>query len=443
MKEYELTPREREVFGEMARLNGTKPEMIYETCHRNDKMYCFHYYAELKKKPPLTDISPLVRLEGLMRVEVYQCDIQDISPLAGIPTLDSIRISGGSKLLPCDLTSLKNLRCLGLRYDYCTIPGVGGLPIKAIYLSRIDSLAGVEGLEKLMHIDISDNRTLSDLSPLSACPNLEYLSAIDTAVDDLMPLKGHSSLKEVHLSNIPVTDVSPLATIPTLEMICLYGSAVENVSCLAALPRLNVLNLRKTRVTDLSAFQGRENILDIERKKLGVQKAGKTADEINAAVEEIREKLDLLGITLRPSLKRSAITAFQEQTGVKLPREYTAFLTWIGDGFEVQFDSFIYRFPPLAELKFDPACVGKRFSHRESWCWEDDDNATDQKIAAASRNGQIELVNCGCGRSFRLIVAGGAKGEVWDMADVGIAPYGNGLDFLDWMKDFLDGKVMG
>ena len=27
------------------------------------------------------------------------------------------------------------------------------------------------------------------------------------------------------------------------------------------------------------------------------------------------------------------------------------------------------------------------------------------------------------------------------MSDVGIAPYGNGLDFLDWLRDFLDGTA--
>ena len=443
MKDYELTPLEREVFEEMARLNGTVPEMIYETCHRNDKMYRFHYYAALKKKPPLKDLSPLNRLEGLMCVEIFQCDIRDISPLANIPTLESIWISGGSELQPCDLTPLKKLSSLCLRYDHCTIPKVTGLPLKGIYLSEIDNLTGIEGLAELTHIDISDNHALSDVSPLASCPNLKYLSAAHTAVCDLMPLKEHPGLEEINIGGTPVTDVSPLAAIPTLWRICLYGSAVENVSCLASLPKLSNLDLRKTQVTDLSAFQGRESILGIERKKLGVKKAGKSADEIKTAVEEIREKLDTLGITPRPPLKRSAITTFQEQTGVKLPREYTAFLTQIGDGFEVQFDSFVYRFPPLAELKYDPECIGKRFSHRESWCWEDDDKATGQKIAAATHNGQIKLVDCGCGRSFRLIVVGGAKGEVWDMADVGIAPYGNGLDFLDWMKDFLDGKVMG
>ncbi len=235
--------------------------------------------------------------------------------------------------------------------------------------------------------------------------------------------------------------MSPLATISTLEMIWLYGTAVENVSCLAALPRLNDLNLRKTQVTDLSAFQGRENILGIERKKLGIKKAGKSAEEIKTAIEEVRERLDRLGITPRPPLKREDIAAFQEKTGAKLPREYAAFLTRIGDGFEVTFQNFRYKFPPLAEVLYDPEGIKKRFSHREAWCWEDDDSATGRKIAAATSNGQLQLVDRGCGQSFRLIVCGGAKGEVWDMADVGIAPYGNGLDFLDWLRDFLDGKA--
>lgn len=108
---------------------------------------------------------------------------------------------------------------------------------------------------------------------------------------------------------------------------------------------------------------------------------------------------------------------------------------------EVRFRSFVYRFPPLEQVKFDRERVRKRFIHREAWIWEDDDSATERKIAAAG-NGQLELVDCGCGRSFCLIVCGEAKGEVWDMADVGIAPWGNGLDFLDWMTDFLDGKVI-
>lgn len=441
MKDYTLTPLEREVFAEMARLNNTEPEMIYKTCTHNDRRYIFHYFAD-KLRPPLTDISPLVKLQGLDEVKLYDCAVRDISPLANIPTLLYLTISGGPELLPGDLTSLAELQTLNLHTaPHCTVPKLPG-KLTSLSVTGIDNLECLRGMESLAWLNLNNNPGLSDLSPLASCPNLTELSVVDTAVSDLSPLAGHPSLKELTLSSTKVTDVSPLATIPTLEMVWLYGTAVEDVSCLASLPRLNDLNLRKTQVVDLSAFRGREHILGIERKKLGLKKAGKSAEEIKTAIEEVRARLEKLGITPRPPLKRTEVTAFQEKTGVKLPKEYTAFLTKIGDGFQVKFDSFLYNLPPLAEVLYDPEGIKKRFSHREAWVWEDDDSATDRKIAAATTNGQLELVDRGCGQSFRLIVCGGAKGEVWDVADVGVAPYGNGLDFLDWLKDFLDGKAV-
>ena len=45
MKDYELTPLEREVFAEMARLNNTEPEVIYKTSIHNDWRYIFHYFS--------------------------------------------------------------------------------------------------------------------------------------------------------------------------------------------------------------------------------------------------------------------------------------------------------------------------------------------------------------------------------------------------------------
>lgn len=441
MKDYEQTPLEREVFAEMARLNNTEPEVIYKTSIHNDRRYIFHYFAD-KFRPPLVDISPLVRLPGLDEVTLYKCAVRDISLLAKIPTLLHLTVSGGPEFLPCDLTPLVELQSLNLHTTpRCTVPKLPG-KLSSLCVTGIDNLEFLRGMGSLVRLDISGNPDLCDFSPLADCPRLKYLSAVDTAVSDLSPLEGHPSLKEIFLSATKVTDVSPLATVPTLEAIWLYGTAVEDVSCLATLPKLKDLNLRKTQVVNLSAFQGRENILGIERKKLGVKKAGKSAREIKTAIAEVQERLGRLGITPRPPLKQADITAFQEKTGAKLPREYVAFLTQIGDGFEVKFQNFLYKLPPLAEVIYDPEGIKKRFSHREAWVWENDDSATGKKIEAATTNGQIQLIDRGCGQSFRLIVCGGAKGEVWEATDVGIAPYGNGLDILDWLRDFLDGKAI-
>ena len=439
MKDYELTTLKREVAEEMAQLNpGITADLMLDAMKTTGK---FHYYA-LKNHPPLVDISPLARLTGLSKVLIYNCNVRDISPLSEITALQELHLHMKTDTLPCDFTALKELNILLMEAPHCGALNLRGLPnLERIYLHKTDSLEGISDLPALTQLHIEENTDLCDISPLATCTVLEQLSAWKTAIQDLTPLAGHPSLRDINLNSTKVTDVSPLADIPTLERVWLYGTAVEDVSCLASLPRLNDLNLRKTQVVDLSAFKGREHILGIERKKLGLKKAGKSAEEIKTAIEEIRERLEKLGVTPGPPLKRTDITAFQEKTGVKLPKEYAAFLTQIGDGFQVKLDSFLYKFPPLAEVIYDPEGIKKRFSHREAWVWEDDDSATGRKIAAATTNGQIELVDRGCGQSYRLIVCGGAKGEVWDVADVGIAPYGNGLDFLDWLRYFLDGTA--
>ena len=449
MDEYTLALLKEKVADEMARLNpGTTPDMIFKTGKATG---AFHYCAD-NHRPPLVDISPLAQLVDLVSVRLYNCMVSDLSPLEGLYKLENIEISSmqnylmneckNGVILPCDFTGLRKLRSLLLVAAHCSVPKLSGLPnLSRIYLCGIDSLAGLENQPSVKEVHIEENPDLSDLSPLASCPALEQLVAYRTKIRDLTPLTNHPNLKSINVNHTAVTDVSPLSSIFTLEMVWLYGTAVSDISCLAALPHLNSLNLYKTQVTDLSAFQGRKNIINIERKKLGIKKVGKSPEEIKASIAEIKEKLGRLSIIPRPPLKRSDITAFQERTGIKLPKEYVAFLTKIGDGFEVQLNSYLYVFQPLQMLSFNPECIKKRFTHREIWFW-DDENATEQKILSATQNGQLELVDSGCGESYRLIVCGGAKGEVWSMAENGIIPYSDGTDFLDWMNDFLDGKVI-
>lgn len=450
MDEYTLTLLKDKVAEELASLNpGTTPDMIFRTGKANGE---FHYCAD-NHRPPLIDISPLAQMTDLTSVRLYNCMVSDLSPLEKLYKLENIDISSmqnylmnecrNGVILPCDFTRLQKLRSLLLVAAHCSVPKLSGLPnLARIYLNRINSLEGLENQQSVKEIHIEENLDLSDLSSLTSCLALERLEAYRTKIHDLTPLANHPNLKSINVNHTAVTDVSPLSTIPTLELVWLYGTVVMDVSCLATLPRLNSLKLYKTQVTDLSAYQGRENIINIERKKISIKKEGKTSEEIKISIAKIREKLDRLGIIPRPALRRSDITAFQERTGIKLPKEYVAFLTKIGDGFEVQLKSFHYIFPPLQKVPFDPERIKKRFTHREIWLWDDDENATEQKILSATKNGQLELVDCGCGESYRLIVCGGAKGEIWSMAENGIVPYGDRADFLDWINDFLDGKVI-
>lgn len=452
MKKTEFSPKEWEVFEELEQLNpGIKAEQFAQCCymeHCFEKQFFTFSYNTGKDEVSLSDISPLAKLERLERLYFRNCAISDLSPVSHLMKLKKISISGNrKKLQPCDLTELHHLE--DFWYDGAaigTIPKIAGLPKLAFVtliqcgLTDISALAGLPALKRLW---INENSDLRDFTALAECPALEELEAYDTGIADLTPLQGLQKLQKITLSNSPVRDVSPLAAITSLEMIWLYGTPVEDVSCLASLPKLKDINLYKTNVTDISAFQGWQGKIWIERRKLGLEKTRKTAAEIKEAVDKAKEKIASLGIKARPVLKKEQIQAFEEHIGAKLPREYVAFLTRIGDGFEQEElpECQVIAFPPLEKAEYDPERVTKRFNYKEAWVWEDDENATDKKIAAMTYNGQIHFADCGCGRWYSIILCGSAKGEVWDIADVGAGPYRNGADFLDWLMDALDNTL--
>lgn len=225
------------------------------------------------------NIAPLFRLESLEQIELRDCAITDFSPLSKYPSLKKIWISRNKTIItPCDFRKLVNLSFLCLSDCGFTILKLDGLQkLEKVILRNcgICDLSPLAGLSALHYVWIGNNPCLRDLSPLLDCKELNEIIANDTAVNDLSPLKELPKLRKLTLSNTEVIDVSPLAKIPTLEMIWLYGTSVAEIGCLAQLPKLNNFNLLKTAVTDVSAFKGRESIIQIERRKLGNGKSKK------------------------------------------------------------------------------------------------------------------------------------------------------------------------
>ena len=436
-----LTAQEKEVFADMVKCNlGVTEEQLLKG-YTHYRFLSFRYFAQSNPNagyiPPLVDISPLSRLKDLEEISLDNCAISNLSPLCALHKLNEISVYGNTvEIEPCDFRQLNNLMFLHLCDGRIGIPKLDGLPnLKHLSLSGIgmEELPPLQNLPALSILSIDKNPNLSDLSPLSSCQNLEKLIAYDTAITDLSQLKNLPKLREITLSGTKVTDVSALAQLPTLEMIWLYDTPVEDVSCLAALPKLDSLNLLKTNVTDLSAFCGREKIIIIERKKLGIGKNQKTSAEIKQKAAQLKEKAEKMGISLNPCLKRTQVKAFEESYGVKLPKEYKAYLTQIGNGFDGE-----NAISPLEQAVFAPERITKRFNFREAWIWENDEKVNEARKESALQNGQLQLADMGDGRSYRLIVCGSAKGEVWEMTDIGISPHKSGGDFLDWLEEFLD-----
>lgn len=438
--EKEVTPLEKEVFLKMTQCNpGVTIEDISESYSYNYFQYFVDDIFADKKRKPLIDISPLACLQNLKEITFFNCKITDISPLSELVNLIDIKIyNNRSEILPCDFTNLKNLQSIYINGVKTSAPKVGGLQkLSSFFIRGCNDLSPLSGAISLKTLDISENPDLTDLSPIADCISLEKISAYKTSISDISPLKDLIHLQELSLIGTKVRDVSPLKDLVQLCKLDLRCTKVEDISPLKNLIHLNYIDIHDTLITDISAFKERKNIIYAKRTQLG-SKVKKSPAEMKKAIEQIKEKIEELGIKPRPTLQYEQIEEFEQGAKIKLPKEYTLFLTEIGDGFETEL--YIETIIPFSEANFNPEDIAKKFNFQNLWVWEGDERPDSRYHSIG--NGQLHLMNNGCGYYYNLIVCGRAKGEVWEMTDVGMGPYKYGADFLDWIWDFLNDKLI-
>ena len=174
---------------------------------------------------PISDVSPLAALTQLTTLRLGSTAVSDVSPLASLTqlrvlTLWDTAISDVSPL--ANLTQLTRLELVGTA------------------VSDVSPLANLTQLTSLR----LDGTAVSDVSPLAALTQLTWLSLSSTAVSDVSPLANLTQLTSLDLGFTRVSDVSPLANLTQLTHLELVYTAVSDVSPLANLTQLETLYLQ-------------------------------------------------------------------------------------------------------------------------------------------------------------------------------------------------------
>ena len=115
-------------------------------------------------------------------------------------------------------------------------------------LTDVSALAGLTGLEVL---DLNGN-ALADVWPLAGLVNLRRLDLSGNRIGDVSPLAGLAELEVLLLDGNRVADVLPLALLPRLARLDLSGNRVADAALLAELQSLARLDLSGNRVADAS-----------------------------------------------------------------------------------------------------------------------------------------------------------------------------------------------
>ena len=159
--------------------------------------------------------------------------------------------------------------------------------------------------------------------------------------------------------------------------------------------------------------------------------------EYEKVIRRIQEKVKTLPVKMGECLSEETIAAVEECHRIQLPQAYRMFLKEVGNGCEHMFEGC-----RLNDLESSPCQeLASPFLLDRFWIWEDDERDAD--IIEAERDhkvyrGNMELINLGCCMSYRLIITGECRGEVWNFTDVGVQPCCERRDFLGWFELWLD-----
>ena len=90
-------------------------------------------------------------------------------------------------------------------------------------------------------IDVSDNQSLWDLTPLGKLVDLKYLNLSGTRVTDLVPLRNLTKLEVLNCSRTNVVDLEPLKYATSMRELICEETKVSDLSTLVNFPKLEKL----------------------------------------------------------------------------------------------------------------------------------------------------------------------------------------------------------
>ena len=217
----------------------------------------------------ITNLSPLAGLTGLTTLFVQGSHhvlpgvVSDISPLAGLVNLTNLGMQVNQISDVSPLAGLTDLRWLDLQAnqisDISPVAGLTNLGLLALTNNQVSDISPVAGLINLVNLPLGYNQ-ISDISPLVGLTNLRSLDLTDSFVSDISPLAGLTNLSHANLCGNQISDISPLAGLTNFTSLGLRDNQISDISPLAGLTELTRLDLNRNQIRDISPLAGLTNL---------------------------------------------------------------------------------------------------------------------------------------------------------------------------------------
>uniref|UniRef100_A0A183EFL0 Protein phosphatase 1 regulatory subunit 22 n=1 Tax=Gongylonema pulchrum TaxID=637853 RepID=A0A183EFL0_9BILA len=235
---------------------------------RVDTIPDFSRFTQLKeiglRQNLLTSINPRITVVGLIRLDLYDNQIEVISNLDELVNLEYLdmsynrikKIEGLSGLVISNLDELVNLEYLDMSYNRIKkIEGLSGLVnLRRLYLvhNKIDEIAGLESLTKLELLELGDNRIKASIQ---FCFSIRFHLAIQGQSCCSFPFQleniGHLiDLRELYIGKNKIRKLENLENLKKLTV-------------LSVPKKLTIIDAGNNKITNLDGLNHLEELTDL------------------------------------------------------------------------------------------------------------------------------------------------------------------------------------
>jgi hypothetical protein len=209
------------------------------------------YFAPVKGRDAVIDLSPVRALAGLTSLQLVDCyGLGDLAPLKGLPLTRLLIGGGGGDIQVRDLEPLQGMRLTHLsmiRSSVQDLEPLKGMPLTYLILFGSRQVRNLEPLKGMpLHTLLIDGcDQIEDFTPLTGMPLTRFYAG-GTQIRDLESLKG-MKLTDLHLHITRVRDLEPLKDMP-LKSLLICNTGVTDLSPLKGMP-LEAIHLTPKYIT--------------------------------------------------------------------------------------------------------------------------------------------------------------------------------------------------
>lgn len=278
----------------------------------------------------VTSLVSLSNLPYLRKVDIGYTGISDISPLNNAQYLDTIlanytkigTISSLEKmpallLIECDNTNVSdqdvynfkmmNPKCLIVYRSQQNTQWWSSLsPTWQKTFFNQEGTPSKYQLQEILNtatVDLTDNRSISEVSSLNSFLYLKRLILRGTMVSDLKPIANNKLLSYLDISNTPVTNIDMLGGLTALDSLNLENTQIKNFDILSSLTTLRYLDISGTPIKNLRPVAVLKNLEELGFSNTDV-----------SSLDPLKTVLNLKKIrAFRTKVSERNITAFKQQ----------------------------------------------------------------------------------------------------------------------------------